>query len=79
MDVEASLSLTVSGRTLVRHDTVTAANNFVGGGGNKTRRSHHPSAERLDTVCSHMQKELRRGVSDFTRALVSSNFPANAR
>src|SRR5438067_13158389 len=43
------------------------------------RRSPRSDAEKLDMVCNYMRKELRWGVSDFTKALAFSSGPANAR
>jgi hypothetical protein len=46
---------------------------------NDVRRSPRSDAEKLDMVCSYMRKELRLGVSDFTKALAVSGGPTNAR
>ena len=43
-----------------------------------TRRSPRSDAEKLDMVCNYMRKELRWGVSDFTKVLAFSGGPANA-
>jgi hypothetical protein len=43
------------------------------------RRSPRSDAEKLDMVCGYMRKELRWGISDFTKALASAGGPNNAR
>ena len=46
---------------------------------NETRRSPRSDAEKLDLVCNYMRKELRWGVSEFTKALAFSEGSANTR
>ena len=46
---------------------------------NSTRRSPRSDAEKLDTICNYMRKELRWGVSDFVKALASAEGSNNTR